>query len=82
VFRLSELLGYYSMLILWSGSMALNAYLCWHYNFVVGGISMEAYWIIDGFFSKPWTKLFAVAYGLALCKFYHSILDFRAASDE
>lgn len=68
--------------VLTAASLGLNAFLTVHNGFRVGGISLENYWVVDVFFSKPWTKLFAVAFGLTLCKFYHSILDYRQASNE
>ena len=76
------MLGYYSMIVLWLASIGINSYITVHYGLRAGGIVLENYWIVDAFFSKPWTKLFAVAYGLALCKFYHSVLDFRKSNNK
>ena len=69
------------MVVLWLASIGINSYIAVHYGFRAGGIVLENYWIVDAFFSKPWTKLFAVAYGLALCKFYHSVLEFRESNN-
>lgn len=43
VFRLSEKLGYYSMVVLWLASIGINSYITVHYGFRAGGITLEAY---------------------------------------
>ena len=70
------------MSVLVLASLSLNAFLTVHNGFRAGNITLENYWVVDVFFSKPWTKLFATAFGLILCKFYHSVLKYRNAEPE
>lgn len=59
------------MLILVIVSMIINAAIINAYKLKVGVLAVENMDLVDKYFSKPWTKLFAVAIGISLAHFYH-----------
>ena len=58
-------------------SMIINAVIINAYQLKVGVLAVENMDLVDKYFSKPWTKLFAVAIGISLAHFYTKILEYR-----
>ena len=52
-------------------SMIINACIIGYYEIKVGVLALENMELVDKYFSKPWTKLFAVAIGISLAHLYH-----------
>lgn len=46
-------------------------------NCKVGVLAVENFVLVDVYFSKPWTKLFAVGLGVAFAYLYSQILEYR-----
>lgn len=65
------------MFILIIISMITNAYIIGFYKLKVGMLAVENIQLVDKYFSKPWTKLFAVVIGVCLAHLYHQILEYR-----
>lgn len=49
----------------------------WKYHMKVGVVAVENMDLLDKFFSKPWTKLGAVALGVIFARFYMKLLRYR-----
>jgi uncharacterized metal-binding protein len=65
------------MFFLVIASMIINACIIGYYELKVGVLAVENMNLVDKYFSKPWTKLFAVAIGISLADLYHKILEYR-----
>ena len=65
------------MLAIIIGSMGLNCYIIDIYQLRCGVLAVENYGLVDKYFSKPWTKLFAVALGVYFANLYVTILAYR-----
>ena len=65
------------MTIVIIGGLYLNAYIIGKYDCKVGVLAVENANLVDRYFSKPWTKLFAVGLGVSLSWVYSLILEYR-----
>ena len=70
------------MFFLWCFSMFLNMFIVHKYDLKVGVFAIENYSLLDKVFSKPWTKLFALAIGVAFANLYMQILSYRKHNPE
>lgn len=65
------------MTLLFFVSVLVNGLIVWHYQIRVGTLVIENMQMVNKYFSKPWTKLFAVALGVSFAQFYMSLLRYR-----
>lgn len=62
--------------------MGVNCYVIDHYQLRVGVFAAENVNLVDQYFTKPWTKVFATAIGVYSANLYMDILDYRKVYNE
>ena len=72
-----QTMGNTCMWVLICFSMWLNCHIIGKYNLKTCIIALEDYALLDRYYSKPWTKLFAVGLGIYFANIYMNILAYR-----
>ena len=78
VYRVRVWTGHLLIAMVVVGGTVLNALIIGKYDCKVGVLAVENTELVDKYFSKPWTKLFAVGLGVWFAWVYCEILKYRS----